>query len=361
MTKMIKMSLVAAVAVAGFTTSASAMDTSYTGKLYVENHATTVKDTQTVTGYDIDFDVKATTKINDNFTAIVGIQADADRKDDKSAKGKEATVDKNGAIVVTDKKEEVTGSAVTMDKANLNYANNGFTLKFGRQGINTPTTDGETGEGVLATYAVAKGITLAAAHFGNNKIADTDAHALAVLGSVSGVNFQLWNVGVAGVVENNTISASTTVEGIALGARYAMSDFDTAGVADGKTAIVTVGGKVSDVSLSFAYLVNGSGNAAFTTDASSANTAELVKFSAQNTADVKAFIIGASAPVSDTMSASLKYGSADVGSASISEVVAQLNNNFAKNLTGSVRYAAYSGLTSASDQTQMRADLKYSF
>ena len=54
MTKMIKMSLVAAVAVAGFTTNASAMDTSYSGKLYVENTSKTVGTAKSVTAYDID-------------------------------------------------------------------------------------------------------------------------------------------------------------------------------------------------------------------------------------------------------------------------------------------------------------------
>ncbi len=345
MTKMIKMSLVAAVAVAGFTTSASAMDTSYTGKVYVENHATSVNDGQTVTGYDIDFDVKATTKINDNFSAVVGVQADADTKDNVAA----------------------SASAVTMDKANINYAGNGLTVKFGRQAINTPTTDGETVEGILATYGVAKGITLAAAHFGNQSIAEgavagQDAHAVAVLGSMSGVNFQLWNVGVAGHSVNNTLVVGANVAGIALGARYATTDFEAGTDKDGSTMILSAAGKAGTVGLSAAYLVNGEDNAAFTSDASSANTAELVEFNAQNAADTKAFILGVSAPMTSTLSASVKYGSADIGANnSISEVVLQLTNKFAKSLTGTVRYADYTGVTSDTDQTQLRADMTYKF
>lgn len=347
MTKMIKMSLVAAVAVAGLTTTASAVDVSYKGKLYVENHAETVKDSETVTGYEIDFDVTGTAKINDNFSAVVGIEADTDQDDDSSA----------------------SSASVSVDDAYIQYANDGFTLKFGRQAINTPTTDGENGEGVLATYTI-NSITLAAAHFGNNGLElnnvniETDAHALAILGAFGPLNFELWSVGVANVNVNNTLVVGGNFKNVTLGARYAVTNYDASGIADGKTAMISASGKAGNIGLSAAYLTTSENGAAFTTDASSANTAELVKFTAANTGDVDAYILGIDAPFTSTLSGSIQYGSADIGdNADANEVVLTLTNKFASNLTGTLRYYDYSdsAVSNTNDETGLRADIKYTF
>ena len=116
--------------------------------------------------------------------------------------------------------------------------------------------------------------------------------------------------------------------------------------------------------------MNNEDGAAFTSDGSSANTAELVDFHAQNRNDLKAFILGVNAPVTDTLGVSVKYGKADFGAKSTivaarnksaSEVVLAVSNKLAKNLSAKVTYASYSHVVSAGDTTNLRAELKYTF
>jgi hypothetical protein len=370
MTKMIKMSLVAAVAVAGMTTVASAADVSYKGKLYVENLMGTTDTAGTETsssGFEIDFDVTGTAKINDNFSAVVGIEADSDSDD-------------------TDTTKNVAAKGVTVDDAHFVYANNGLTAKFGRQAIDTPTTDGELGEGILAAYNLGN-VTVAAAHHANNEIgqstaqaggASDGASALAVLGSAGPVNFQLWQVNVSSHSENTTLVASGKAGDVSLGLRHATSEFAATGTKDGVTTIVTAGAKAGKIGLSGALYTTDKEGAAFTTDPSSANAVELVNFKADRSTahryDATGIILGASIPMDSGYSAAIKYGTLDFKTSATdtkdddaSELVLQLNKKFDKALNGSVRYATYSqsvntaGTTVDTDKTQLRADLTYKF
>lgn len=354
MTKTIKMSLAAVVAVAGIASSAAAVD--YKGKLYVENWASTPGgDASTTTGYEIDFDVTATAKINDNFKAVVGVEADTNTNDN----GYDNYDDVKGdGTVKGDLRPEVE-----VDEAYVAYSGNGLGVKMGRQNINTPTSDGEDGEGVMATYTMA-GITAAAAHFGNNEISNgNDVSAIAVLGAAGPVNFQAWQVGIhgpdSGSSAHTTLAVGAKFSGVSVGGRVATSSYDAAGSKDGQTMIVTVAAKAGKVGLSLAHLMNDEDGAALTTDPSSANTAEMVHLHASNRADTTATILAASMPFANGYSAAVKYGMADVAGTDHSEVVLQLNKKFAKSLSGSLRYADYDD--SADGKSQLRADLTYKF
>jgi hypothetical protein len=335
MTKTIKMSLAAVVAVAGFSTSASAID--YSGKLYVEHYGVT-QNNDTDSGFEIDFDVTATSKITDNFSATVGVEADSDNK------------------------QTAVGNAnVSIDDAYIAYNKDGLGVKVGRQGMDTPNTDGDNGEGTMVTYGMGN-ITVAGAFFDNHAIVNGTENIMvgAVLGSADMVNFEAWMVNIDEHSSNMTLAASANVGPVTVAGRYATSSFDAAGEKDGDTMKLTVSGKVENISLTGIYLANGEDNAALTTDASSANTVELVKLHASNRADTTVMAAVASMGLTDGYSVALKYGAADVAGTNYSEMVAQLNKSFAKNLKGSLRYSDYDD-TSADGIQIMRADIKYSF
>jgi hypothetical protein len=365
MTKMIKMSLVAAVAVAGMTTVASAADVSYKGKLYVESFtsATTEagKTAGSQSGQEIDFDVTATAKINDSFSAVVGVEADSENVDGKVNLGKDNEADMT------------EGQSMKIDDAHIAYANNGLAVKFGRQAINTPTTDGEYGEGILASYTMGN-ITVAAANMDNSaEFGAHDASVLAVLGSAGMVNFQLWNVAVSGINSNTTAVVGGKAGPVSIELRQANTSYantyrakatDTTKPKDGSTTKLVVSGKAGNVGLVGAYVSTDKDGPAFVTDDTSANTIEMTKLKGGKLADLSLVYVGATAPLSAGYSVKVDYATADFNkNDDASELRLQLNKSFAKNLKGSVQYATYEQKVDAAKKEIdfARADLTYTF
>jgi hypothetical protein len=360
MTKMIKMSLVAAVAVAGMTTVASAADVSYKGKLYVESFtsATTEagKTAGSVSGQEIDFDVTATAKINDNFSAVVGVEADTENTTETNVAAKGASV----------------------DDAHFVYANNGLAVKFGRQAISTPTTDGELGEGILASYTMGN-ITVAAASMDNSEDFEAaDASVLAVLGSAGAVNYQLWNVSVSGINSNTTGIVSGKAGPVNVELRQANTSYadtyranttDTAKPKDGSTMKLVVSGKAGNIGVTGAYVSTDKDNPAFTTDDTAANTIEMTKLKGGSLKDLSLIYVAATAPLSAGYSVKVDYATADFQNTAntaeddASELRFQVNKSFAKNLKGTVQYAMYDqNIDAAKKEIDFaRVDLTYKF
>jgi len=339
----IKMSLVAALAVAGLSTAAAAEDTKFSGKLYVENTNATVNDGSSLNHFEIDFDVTGKKKISDTLTAVVGIEADSDNDED----------------------DNLAKKTVTVDDAYFAYANNGATAKFGRQGMNTPTTDGELGEGLMATYTMGA-ITVAGAHYDVNEFA-AEANVLAVLGTAGPVNFELWQVNVQGASENTTGVVSGKAAGWNLSLRHAMTDYDGA-TADGSTTKIVASGKVDKVALTVVGVSTDKDGPVYVTDASSANAAELTYFNSRYTKDLAAFAVIASMPFTDKVSGTVKYGAASFDQTgtdddSASELVLQVNYKLAKSATMTARYSDYTQeiANTDTDKEQLRVDLTYKF
>ena len=362
MKKIIKMSLVAAVAVAGLSTTAAAEDTKFSGKLYVEHHTSTSDksgdstDGESKSGFEIDFDITGKKKISDTLTAVVGIEADSDKNDQDYT-----------ANTGTEK-------AVILDDAHFVYAKDAVAVKFGRQGMGTPTTDGELGEGVLASYTMGD-ITAVGAHFSNthakfgNATAMTgnSAYALALLGTAGPVNFELWDVDVSSHSTNLTAVVSAKVAGWTLGLRHATTDYRNDDP-DGVTTIVSVAGKAGKLGLTALMVQTDKDGGAFTTDKSSKNAAELTYFASKDLEDATAFVVIASMPFTDTVSGTVKYGTASFdqdGSSSdkASEIVGQVNYKLAKSTTLTGRYSMYTEDIGGvdTDKSQARVDLTYKF
>jgi len=379
MKKIAKLSLATVVALAS--TSAFAGDntilgdnTTISGKLYVEQTISTSdtvgtqNDGDSSSAFEIDYDFTLKTKVTDTLTAVVNIEGDT-----QGTAGTNVESQENGAN---------SSQALQVSNAYFTYAPGKYSVSLGRTDINTPNTDGEEGEGVWGTYSAGP-VTIAGAHFttndadavadtlGENDISTSDINAAAIMGSFEGINLEAWYVSVSDVADNYTYVASTSIEGFDLSARYATTDYDTAystgNLKDGDTLILTAGTKIENASLRAKYLSTDKEGEAMVTDPSSANTAELVHFTA-NKADASAWLIGGSYPLTSALTAHLDYGKIDFNNGNAteddaSEIVAKLTYAFSKNAVASVRYADYNEQVDSveTDKSQARVDLTYKF
>ncbi|MCD4757141.1 MAG: major outer membrane protein [Arcobacteraceae bacterium] len=255
----IKMSLVAALAVAGLSTTASAggleeaiKGVSISGKMEVEydysKTNTGIANAEDVNGdsWDLDWDVTAKIPVNDNVTAIFGLEGDT-ATDTKSA--------------------QITGKGnVQATKVYFQYANGPVTAMVGKQGIGAPWFDDERANGVKALVAAGP-VTLAAAHFtGANADADANSNnalgassvgleatqisAVAAIASVGPVNLQVWYAQLAGITAlttttpNNQLNADSIIvmadakfDIVNVGFKYGTADYNMDNAGAGYNAL----------------------------------------------------------------------------------------------------------------------------
>jgi hypothetical protein len=219
------MSLVAALAVAGLSSTASAgsleeaiKGVSISGKMEVEyeNHDedTNGVESSTLNGngnnWDYDIDVKAKIPVNDNITAVVGLQADDETSVEASPAGD------NG------------DAQVDVSELNFVYTNGPVTAIIGKQGMaGAPWFDDAKAHGVVGLYNAGV-VTLAAAHFtGVNSTVgvNNDVAAAAVIGSMGPVNAQLWYADISNVADSVVIEADATFDIVNISAKYGVADY----------------------------------------------------------------------------------------------------------------------------------------
>jgi len=219
----IKMSLVAALAVAGLSTSASAggleeaiKGVSISGKMEVEydyesvNTGVAGATDQNSNSWDYDLDITAKVPVNDQVTAVIGMEAD------------------HGKDVHTVVDTSNSKSSVDVTKLYFMYANGPVTTMIGKQGMaGAPWFDDEKANGLVGLYNAGP-VTLAAAHFtgintkagdglinvgggtGAATIADEDISALAVIGSMGPVNASLWYAHLSNTADSFSVNANAT-------------------------------------------------------------------------------------------------------------------------------------------------------
>jgi stress response protein SCP2 len=184
MKKMIKMSLVAAVAVAGLTTTASAVamedaikNTDLSG--YVRYRYTNGEANLESNEYRVSFTTKS--KVNDNVTAKIKVG------------GKASTTDASGDV-----NPDLTGFA----EANFIINTGGATIIAGKQANPTPFADpsDQTGTGAVVLYPVSDALTIGAGWFTNTDslayqgaaLTGNNIGAVAAIGKVAAINYALW-------------------------------------------------------------------------------------------------------------------------------------------------------------------------
>ena len=196
MTKMIKLSLVAAVAVAGFTTTASAQ--SLEDAIKGVEVSGFVSYTAEKTGVDTkemqhDIDIRATfkSKVNDKVTATVMFDEITDDDTD---------VEKNdGETVATQKSSYVD---MRIEKAYFTYKNAGITSNFGL--MSAPLTDGLAADGITVSTK-AGALTVGGGYLYNTGAGTQDVAFVTAAGKAGPAGF---NVAYANLMESDADAAS---------------------------------------------------------------------------------------------------------------------------------------------------------
>jgi hypothetical protein len=307
----IKMSLVAAIAVAGFSTAASAgsleeaiKGVSIKGKMEVEydweksNAGTPGATDATNDSWDLDWDVTAKIPVNDNITAVFGAEGDTD---------------------TNTKDEQITGKGnVQVTKVYFQYANGPLTVLVGKQSIGAPWFDDERADGVKALYNAGP-VTLAAAHFtGTNANAngaidleDTQISAAAAIGSLGPVNVQVWYAELAGITptidaDSIIVMADAKFDIVNVSAKYGTAEYDGlgSGVDDDAEMLQIIASADFGVAAPYiGYGATDSEQAAAGLDLTS-DTDSAIDFGSENLSiddldNADAFIIGVNVPMGD--------------------------------------------------------------
>jgi hypothetical protein len=305
----IKMSLVAALAVAGFSTAATAgsleeaiKGVSISGKFEVEydysdsKTNTAVRSTTTNT-WDYDWDATAKVPVNDNVTAVFGVQADTD----SAVQSGTATSANND------------DSDINMSKMYFQYANGPVTALVGKQGkAGAPWFDDERGDGVVALYNAGVA-TLAAAHFTSTNapaLAGTDITAVAAIGKIGPVNASLWYANIQGIAANQdadsfSINLNGTFDIVTVDARYTEADYDITGGTndDAELFKITATADLGAAAVTVGYAETGKYNedstagVDLTGDSDAATNFKVEQLALDSLNDAEAFLIAVSVPM----------------------------------------------------------------
>jgi len=381
MTKLIKMSLVAAVAVAGLSSTAAAKpleeaikNVDVSGMIRLRFDSEQANDGQTTTDTDFDTDITFKSKISDKTSATIKIEAD---------KGH----DSNSVDTRTKSKESSRLNA-EVSVAALTTKFDMATVSVGRVGLPGPFDDAQGGDGILATVPMGS-LTAVAGFFTTTSLKDTastvttnvvtgfegkDAYELALMGQAGPVALDVWYAKVANAISLTSFHAAANIEGISIDARHTVGTLDKSVQAADRDASLTkvfASTDIGMVSLSAGFALTdeengGNANRVSLDNAGAAGSdveGEQIQISALS--DATAFIIGAGVTV-DQVELGATYITADYDGATkeetADEYILEAKYNLDTNLAIKGVYSMYdTGVTGGNDQEFTRIELKYTF
>jgi hypothetical protein len=376
MKKFAKMSLVAAVAVAGLNSTASATDLSEAIKgvdisgqfrLRYEDSATETSGVANSTNSnksDVEVEITAKVPVNDNVTAVFKID---NANDDTQAVGK---------------------GAVNIEDYYFSYVNGAATVNFGQQNIPGRLTDASQGDGVVALYN-AGAFTVGAAGFITQSASDTsagagsydgnDLYSVLAMGSVGPVALSAQYADVVDLGDSYNITADATVGPVKVGVEYSETDLD-GNSNEYETFKAYVSGSFGPLSAKLSYGKTGdqgsgsyhavaSGNYA----ASAETPAEFLLWQTGSATKAKFDVVAldASYAVSDKLSVRAAYANGEYYDATeavmtdISEVLGQVSYKMSSNLNAYFRISQYEkdfkDTSPDTDKTRGRIEVAYTF
>jgi hypothetical protein len=372
MKKIAKLSLVAAVAVAGLTNvNAASLEEAIKGVdvsgqfrfRMQENKDTVSVDQESRSDVEVEIGVKV--PVNDNVTAVFKIDNAGDHKDDTpSGKG-----------------------GVAIEDYYFSYNSGALTVNAGQQNIPGRMTDGNQGDGVVALYNLGSA-TVGAAAFANHNVNATDLAgtdyagngvlSAIAMGSFGPVSLLAQYATVEDTMDSYNLKADASVGMIKVGAEYTETEIDSALATllsveedDRSTLKAYVSGNVGIVSAKLSYAKtgdNGSGAMDSQVDASGLEGASeflLWNLGTSNNADMDLYAIDASVKVTDKISLRAAYAAGDIGDlaeSEVEEVLGQVSYKMSKNLNSYLRYAEYDNSgTTDNDGQRARVEVQYTF
>ena len=354
----IKMSLVAAVAVAGLTSNVAAkpleeaiknVDVSGSVLYRYNDYSNDLgnKESDTENYYKIATSIKS--KVNDYVTATVRVLA---------------TNNDSGGLTKLDTTDNSDGNVkVAVSQANFTIKTDVATVIAGKQGLTTPWTvaidsdgDEQTGTGILSLIPAGP-VTVAAAYFNQTNLNTTGALAgtgkavteaniatLGLLGQAGPVALDAWYINLSDVLDSYTVGAKATIEGITASLRYTSVDFD-ANDDDNSLLDLKISAKVGPVGVWGQYAMTDKDGGTTALEDSAKTTIEGWNVTANGKADLDLFGIGADMDVMDGLNVALNYRVLDyvdgANDMDESELYTQITHKMGKNLVTYVRFGQY--------------------
>ncbi|QKF80927.1 major outer membrane protein [Halarcobacter ebronensis] len=395
MKKFAKMSLVAAVAVAGFTSAASAKPLEEA----IKNVDVSGSVVYRYNDYQDDYNGATTNKTSNNYK--IGLTAKAKVNDDVTAVtrfiiGNPTTNDLGLASLDTGTSGD---ASVDVELSNVYFSYTGLantTINVGKQGLTTPWTvavdsdsNEQTGTGILALTNVGP-VTLAAAYFNqtNLNVSGDDTTTLGNLGTAAGVNVgatDIWTVAIMGNIgpvaldawyldmdelfDTFTLGAKAKfdLDALKLGieARYTSLDTDDFN-ADNELWKLALSAQygIFDASIKYAGTDKEGGLVALDNDAETVFNTWNVTPNGEKDADFWNVVLGVQALPSLHVSANYSHMEYEEN-AEQEELYAQFKYKMSKNFGGYIRYGQYTKDDNTGvevvDGTRGRLQVEYTF
>jgi len=348
MTKMIKMSLVAAVAVAGFTTTASAQS--------LENAIKNVS-VKGYLQYRWDKDLEADTSVSNT----AGGDANKFRV--------QATAKANDTVSLTLRATDHTDN-FTVDRQYLTANFGSTTVIAGKISDLSPFTDGLGVHGEVALFSVNKGLTLGAAYYhmdqGASDASDAkDVAAVVALGNAGAVNYKLWFVSHKDTNNYTFASVAAKVASANVELAYSLKTDETGANLDDQSQLRLVATtKMDNVSVKAAIVQAGKDGANIMLDGDSDATANFQssKLSTSSATDATGGYLSVGTKVSPEVGLSAEYFTIDGGK----DLTLKATYQVAKNTSTYIRYSTGNAVDTATgadgaDFEAVRIQAKYSF
>ncbi len=375
MKKFAKMSLVAAVAVAGMTSASAAdlaeaikgVDVSGQFRLRYEDTATDTagnNDNGNANKSDVEIEINAKVPVNDMVTAVFKID---NANDDTN------NVDKG---------------AVTIEDYYFQYVNGATTVNFGQQNIPGRMTDAAQGDGVVALYN-AGAFTVGAAGFITQSASNTttnsnvgpyegyDLYSVIAMGNAGPVALLGQYADVPDLGNAYNVKADATVGPVMVGVEYSETDLDNSS-AEYDTFKAYVSGSIEALSAKLTYAStgkdgSGSYHAVASNDyAASAETpAEFLlwQLGSATKADLSIVALDASYALTDKVTLRAAYADGDMKESAtekqdLTEILGQVSYKMSSNLNTYFRISQYEvDYTTGNDTEKVRGrvEVQYTF
>ena len=341
MRKLAKLSLVAAVAVAGLTNvNAASLEEAIKG-VDVSGQFRFRAQEKSMTGTtstDVEIEVGVKVPVTENVTAVFKIDN------------------------ANDDTESVTKGGVTIEDYYFSYNQDALTVNAGQQNIPGRITDGAQGDGVVALYNLGS-VTVGAAAFMTNSLTQgDDLYSVLAMGNFGPVSV---SAQYADVIDHGTtynLKADSSVEMVKIGAEYTESERDT-GSLEYSTAKAYASAKVGIVSATLSYAKTGdNGSGSVNEELEAASEALLWNVGTSGRDDYDAITIDASVAITPAISLRAAYLAGEEGNGTnneVTETLGQISYKVAKNLTTYARFADVED--KGVEYTRARVEARYSF
>lgn len=350
MKKIAKLSLVAAVAVAGLTNVNAAsleeaikgVDVSGQFRLRVQDRKTDKAANDYKNETDVELEIGVKVPVTDTVTAVFKIDSNPNKSDSDKSKDE-----------------------FKIEDYYFSYAQDALTVNVGQQNIPGRMTDGAQGDGIVALYNLGA-VTLGAASFMNQSITTSnDVNSVIAMANVGPVSLLGQYADVADVTKAYNLKADASIEMLKVGVEYTSQELDggAATADDRDTLKAHVSAKAGIVSGKVLYAATGdNGSGSIDGEAEAASEYLLWQVGTAGKKDMELFGFDASAKVTDKVSLRVAYVDGDYMDGTkkdISETLGQVSYKVAKNLNTYVRYSVKED--NNVDTNRGRVEIKYSF